>query len=97
MKSAADNIHSPNHFELLNCEITKNDDNDHPYHKDSFTVSSDKVNHFSKYKQSKRPKAVNRFQENQYTFHKNVLFRVKKRIKKLSPKKSNTTNTDNIF
>ena len=42
MKSAADHIFYPNHFELLNCETTENDKNDHPYHKDTSTVGCDK-------------------------------------------------------
>ena len=30
MKSAADSIYSPNRSELLNCETTEIDENDHP-------------------------------------------------------------------
>ena len=69
MKSAADSIYSPNRFELLNCETTENDGNDHPYHKDTSIVGINTRNHFSRYKQSKQPEIVtNRFPENQHTF-----------------------------
>ena len=55
LKSAADSIYSPNRFELLNCETTENDVNDHPYHKDTSIVGIDTINHHSRYKQLKRP------------------------------------------
>ena len=59
MKSAGDSIYSP----------TENNENDHPYHKDTSIVGSDTINHHSRYKQSKRPEVVvNRFPENQHTF-----------------------------
>ena len=71
MKSAAASIYFPNHFELLNCETTENDENDHPYHNDTCIVGSDTLNHHSRYKQSKRPEVVvTRFPENQHIFHK---------------------------
>ena len=71
MKSAADSIYSPNRFEILNCETTKNDEKDHSYHKDTFIVGSDTINYYSRYK--KRPEvAVNRFPENQHTFEKKM-------------------------
>ena len=52
MKSVADNIYSPNRFELLNCETTENGENDHPYHKDTSIIGGDTINHHSRYKQS---------------------------------------------
>ena len=55
MKSAADSIYSSNRFELLNSETTENEQNDHPYHKDTSIVSIDIINHHSRYKLSKRP------------------------------------------
>ena len=58
MKSAADIIYSPNQFELLNCETTENDENDHPYYKDISIVGSDTINHHFRYKQSKQPEVV---------------------------------------
>ena len=58
LKSAADSIYSPNRFELLNCETTENDVNDHPYHKDTSIVGIDTINHHSRYKQLKRPQVV---------------------------------------
>ena len=58
LKSAADSIYSPNRFELLNCETTENDVNDHPYHKDTSIVGIDTRNHHSRYKQLKRPQVV---------------------------------------
>ena len=71
MRSAADSIDSPNRFELLNCETKENDENNHPYHKDTSIVGSDTINHHSRYKQSKRPEVVvYRFPENQHTFQK---------------------------
>ena len=39
MKSAADSTYSPNRLELLNCETTENDENDHPCHKYTSIVS----------------------------------------------------------
>ena len=86
IKSAADSIYSPNRFELLNCETTKNDENDHPYHKNTSIVGSDSINYHSRYKQSKRPEVVvNRFPENQHTFQKKCTTPgEKKYIKKLS-------------
>ena len=69
MKSEADSIYSPNRFELLNCETTENDGNDHPYHKDTSIVAISTRNHLSRYKQSKQPEIVtNRFPENQHNF-----------------------------
>ena len=41
MKSAADSLYY--RFELLNCETTENDENDHPYHKDASIVSIDTI------------------------------------------------------
>ena len=80
MKSAAESIYPPNRFELLNCETTENDKSDHPYHKDTSLVGSDTINHHSRHKKSKRPEVVvNRFPENQHTFHKKCTV-----IKKLS-------------
>ena len=58
MKSAADIIYSPSQFELLNCETTENDENDHPYYKDISIVGSDTINHHFRYKQSKQPEVV---------------------------------------
>ena len=88
MKSGADSIDSPNHFELLNYQATGNDENDHPYHKDTSIVGSDTINHHSRYKQSKQPQVVvNIFPENQHTFQKKYLSRLKKHIKKLSQRK----------
>ena len=73
MKSAADSIYSPNRFELLNRDTMENDENDHPYHRDTSIVGSDTINHRSRYKQSKRlDVAVNRFPENQHTFQKKM-------------------------
>ena len=46
MKSAADIIHSPNRFELLNSETAENDENDHPYLKDISIVGSDHKSSF---------------------------------------------------
>ena len=71
MKSAADSIYSPNHFELLNCETPENHESDHPYHSDTSIADSYTINHHSRYKQSKRPEiVVTRFTENQHAFHK---------------------------
>ena len=71
MKSAADSIYSPNRFELLNCETTKNDENDNSDHKNTSIVGSDSINYHSRCKQSKRPEVVvNRFPGNQHTFQK---------------------------
>ena len=71
MKSAADSTYSPNRLELLNCETTENDENDHPCHKYTSIVSIDTITHHSRYKQSKRPEVVvNRFPENQHIFQK---------------------------
>ena len=53
MKSAADRIYSPNRFELIHCETTEFDENDHPYHKDTSIVRIDTINHHSRYKLSK--------------------------------------------
>ena len=50
MKNAADNIYSPNRFEILNCETKENDENDHPYHKDTSIVGIGTINHHSRYK-----------------------------------------------
>ena len=35
MNNAADSIYFPNRFELLNCETTESNENDHPYHNDT--------------------------------------------------------------
>ena len=49
----------------------ENDENDHPYHKDTCTVGSDTINHYSKYEQSERLEViVNIFPENQHTVQK---------------------------
>ena len=61
MESAADNIYSPNRVELLNCETTENDKNDHRYHKHTSIVGTDAINHHSRYKQSKQPDVVSDF------------------------------------
>ena len=58
MKTEADSIYSPNRFELLNCETTENDENDHPYHKDTSIVGIDTINHHSKYKIIKTTKST---------------------------------------
>ena len=96
MKSAADSIYSPSRFELINCEATKNDENDHPYHKDTSTVGIDTINHHSRYKQSKRPEVVaNRFPENQHTFQKKCTILGEKTYKQAVTGKTNTTHTNN--
>ena len=97
MKNAADSIYSPNLFELLKCETTENDENDHPYHKDTSTVGSDTINHHSRYKQSKRPEVVvNRFPENQHTFQKKCTVPCDKTYKEAATEKTNTTHTNNV-
>ena len=52
MKSAADSIYSSNRFELLNCETTEYDENNHPCHKDTSIVRIDTIHHHSRYKRS---------------------------------------------
>ena len=52
MKSAAESIYTLNRFELLSCETTENDENNHPYPKDTSTVGSDTINHRSRYNQN---------------------------------------------
>ena len=90
IKSAADSIYSPNRFELLNCETTENDENDHPYHKDTSIVGIDTINHHSRYKQLKRPEAVaNRFPENQHTFRKKCTDPGEKTYKEAVTEKAN--------
>ena len=97
MRSAADSIYSPDCFELLNCETTENDENDHPYHKDTSIVGSDIINHHSKYKQSKRPEVVvNRFPENQHTFQKKYTIPGDKTYKEAVTEKTNATHTNNV-
>ena len=97
MKSAADSIYSPNRFELLNCETTENDENDHPYHKDTSIVGSDTINHHSRYKQSKRPEVVvNRFPEKQHTFQKKRTVPGDKTHKEAATEKANITHTNNV-
>ena len=98
MKSAADSIYSANHFELVNCETTENDKNDHPYHKDTSIVGSDTINHHSRYKQSKRPEVVvNRFPENQHTFQKKCTVTGDKTSRQeAATEKTNTTHTNNV-
>ena len=96
MKSAANSIYSPNCFELLNCETTENDEDNHPYHKDTSIVGSDTINHHSRYKQSKRPEVVvNRFSENQHTFQKKCTVLGVKTYKAVT-EKTNTTHSNNV-
>ena len=96
VKSAAD-VYSPNRFEVLNCETTENDENDHPYHKDTSKVGSDTINHHSRYKQSKRPEViVNRFPENQHTFQKKCTVPGEKTYKEAVTEKTNTTHTNHV-
>ena len=45
MKSAVDSIYCPNRFELLNFHTKQNDENDHPYHKYTYIVGSDRKNY----------------------------------------------------
>ena len=87
MKSAADSIYFPSRFELINCETTKNDENDHPYHKDTSIVSIYTINHHSRYKQSKRP-------EVQHTFQKKCTVPGEKTYKQAVTGKTNTTHTN---
>ena len=96
VKSAADSIYSPNLFELLNCETTENDENDHPYH-DTSSAGSDTINLYSKYGQSKRPEVIrNRFSENQHTFQKKCTVPGEKTYREIVTEKTNTTHTNNI-
>ena len=82
MKITADNICSSTRFELLNCEIMQNDKNDQHYHKDTYLVSSDTINYYSKYKKSERPEVVaNKFPEIQHTFQKKCIVLVEKTYK----------------
>lgn len=53
MKDAADNICSPNRFELPNCEIMESDENDQPYDEDTSIVGSDTMSHYSECEQQK--------------------------------------------
>ena len=93
MKSAADSIYSPNRFDLLNCETTENDENDHPYHKDTSIVGSDTINHHSRCKQSKRPEVVvNRFPENQHIFQKKCTVPGEKTYKEAATEATHTNN-----
>ena len=97
MKSAVDGICSPNCLELLNCETTENDKNDHPYHGDTYIVDSDTINHHSRYKQSKRPEVVvNRFPEKQHTFQKKCTVPGQRRYGKAVTGKTDTTHTKNV-
>ena len=97
MKSAADSIQSPNRFELLNCETTENDGDDHPYHKDNFIVGINTINYHSRYKPSKRPEIVtNRFPENQRIFQKKCTVSGEKTYKETVTKKTNTAFTNNV-
>ena len=90
-------IYSPNRFELLNCETTENNENDHPCHKDTSIVRSHTINDHSRYKQSKRPEVVvNRFPENQYTFQKTCTVPGHKTYKEAATEKVNTTHTNNV-
>ena len=97
MKSAADSLCSPNCLELLNCETTENDKNDHPYHGDTSIVDSDTINHHSRYKQSKRAEVVvNRFPENQHNFQKKCTVPGQKRYGEAVMGKTDTTHTKNV-
>ena len=58
VKSAVENINSPNRFELLNCETTEKEENNQSYDKDTSIVYSNTVNPYCKYEQSKRPEEV---------------------------------------
>ena len=96
VKSAADSIYSPNLFELLNCETTENDENNHPYH-DTSIAGSDTINLYSKYGQSKRPEVIrNRFSENQHTFQKKCTVPGEKTYREIVTEKTNATHTNNI-
>ena len=93
MKSAADSIYSPNRY----CEATENDENDHPYYKDTSVVGTDTINHHSRCKQSKRPEVVaNRFPENHHTFQKKCTVLGEKTYKEAVTEKANTTHTNNV-
>ena len=95
MENAADVIYSPNRFELLNCETTENDENNHLYYKYASIVGSDTANHYSKYELSKRPEvAVNRFRESQPTFQKKCTILREKTY--MEAEETNTNHTNNI-
>ena len=70
MISAVDNIFSPNRFELLNCETTENDENDHPYHKDTSIVGSDKCSR--QYILSKPNCETTENDKNDHPYHKDT-------------------------
>ena len=71
VKDAADNICSPNRFELPNCEIMESDENDQPYDEDTSIVGSDTMSHYSECEQQKRSGVVvNKFLEKQHNFQK---------------------------
>ena len=98
MKSAAYSIYSANRFELLNCETMENDENDHPYHKDTSIVGIVTINYHSRYKQSKRPEVVvNRFPENQHTFQKKCTVPGDKTYKEAATEKTNITHINVAF
>ena len=59
---------------------TENDENDHPDHKDTSIAGNDTINHHSRNKQLKQPQVV----ATNTPFRENILFLVKKRIKKPS-------------
>ena len=97
MKIGADSMYSQNRFDLLNCETTENDENDHRYHKDTSIVGIDTINHHSRYKKSKRPEVVaNRFPENQHTFQKKCTILGEKTYKEAVTEKTDTTRTNNV-
>ena len=97
MKSAAENINSPNRFELLNCETTEKDENNQSYDKDTSIVYNNTVNPYCNTNNQKDQKKSQRdFHKSNMPFRKNVLFLLKKRIKKLSQGKTSTTHTNNI-
>ena len=96
-KIAIDSIYSPNRFELLNCEAIQNDENDHPYHKDTSIVGRDTIIYHSRYKQPTRPEVVvNRFPENQHTFQKKCTVPGEKTYKEAVTEKTNTAHTKNV-
>ena len=97
MKSGADSIYFSNRFESLNCETTENDENDHPYHKDTSMVGIDTINHHSRYKQSKPPEVVaDRSPENQHTFQTKCTVLGEKTYIEAVTEKTNTTHTNNV-
>ena len=97
MKVGADSIDCQNRLELLNCETTENDENDHRYHKDTSIVGIDIINHHSRYKKSKRPEVVgNRFPEKQHTFQKKCTILGEKTYKEVVTEKTDTNHTNNV-